>query len=133
MSRVAFILAHPAERAEAADLCRSAPAGTYVEFRESKRTDAQNRKLWPMLGQIARQVKWPDENGIYLSSEDWKLMALDALGHELRMVPNLNKNGYVNLGRSSSRLTKQEFADLIELLYAIGAKYGVKFREQPDV
>lgn len=128
MSRVAFILAHPQERAEAADLCRRAPAGTYVEFRESKRTDDQNRKLWPMLSEIAQQVEWPPGTGMKLSAEDWKLIALDGLGHEMRLVPNINQNGLIQLGRSSSKLTKAEFSDLIELLYMIGAKYGVQFR-----
>jgi len=134
MSRVAFVLGHPAERAEAADLCRTAPEGTYVEFKDEARTrtELQNKKMWPMLSEISKQVTWPPypQNGVQLSPEDWKLILLDALGHEMRLVPNANMNGFVNLGRSSSALKVKEFSDLIELIYAFGAKHNVQFRER---
>lgn len=133
MSRISFILADPKSRDEAEQLCRSAKAGTYVEFieDEDKRTEAQNRKMWPMLSEIAKQVSWPPypQNGIQLSADDWKHIMLDALGHEIRIIPNANLTGFVNLGRSSSRLKKREFIDLIELIYAFGAKHSVKFKE----
>lgn len=134
MSRVAFILADPRARDEAEKLCRTAPTGTYAEFMspDDKRTDAQNRKMWPMLGEIAKQVEWPEGSGIRLSAEDWKLMFLDALGYEMRMVPGIHKRGYVNLGRSSSRLKKREFIDLIEIIYAFGAEHGVRFKEPKE-
>jgi len=131
VSRVAFVLGHPAERAEAADLCRKAKDGTYVEFvdEDDKRSHEQNRKMWPMLTEIAKQIDWPRGSGMKLSANDFKLILLDALGQEMRLVPNANMNGYVNLGRSSSRLTKREFSDLIELIYAFGAQHEVKFRD----
>ena len=46
---------------------------------------------------------------------------LDGLKRELRVVPNLDGTSFVNLGRSSSDLTKQEMSDLIELIAAFGA------------
>ncbi len=131
MSRVSFILADPKSRDEAEQLCRSAKAGTYVEFIEDddKRTEAQNRKMWPMLTEISQQIKWPDANGVWLEPNDYKLMLLEGLGQEMRLVPNIHKTGYVSLGRSSSRLKKREFRDLIELIYWFGAEYGVRFKE----
>jgi hypothetical protein len=131
VNRVAFILADPLSRDEAARLCATAEAGSYVEFigPDDKRTEAQNRKMWPMLTDISNQVAWPPGSNMKLSPEDFKVMFLDALGQEMRLVPNLNMNGYINLGRSSSRLKKREFIDLIELIYAFGAKYGVVWKE----
>lgn len=133
MDRVSFILADPRSRDEAEQLCRSAPAGTYVEFvsEGDKRSDAQNRKMWPMLTEISQQVTWPPypQNGVSISPDDWKLVMLDALGCEVRLIPNANLTGFVNLGRSSSRLKKREFIQLIEIIYAFGARYNVKFRE----
>ena len=85
-----------------------------------------------MLSEVASQVEWPQGSGMKLSSEDWKLMFLDALGYEMRMVPGIHMRGYVNLGRSSSRLTVKEFTDLIEIIYEFGARNGVKFHE-PEV
>ena len=46
-------------------------------------------------------------------------------------MPNLEGNGFVNLGRSSSDLTKSEMSDLIELIMAFGANHSVVFRDQP--
>lgn len=132
MSRVSFVLFDHRSREDAACLCETAPKGTYVEFRESKRTDEQNRKMWPMLTEVARQVEWPEGSGMKLTAEDWKLVFLDALGYEMRMVPGISKRGYVNLGRSSSKLTKAEFSDLIEIIYAFGSEHGVRFREPAE-
>lgn len=135
MSRIAFILSDPLSRHEAAELCRTAETGTYVEFLspEDKRTEAQNRKMWPMLSEISKQIRWPDERGVKLEPNDYKLMLLDGLGHEMRLVPNIRKTGFINLGRSSSALKVKEFSDLIELIYAFGAEYGVKFKERQTV
>jgi hypothetical protein len=86
----------------------------------------QNARMWAMLTDVAQQVPW---HGIRLAPDDWKLMFLDALKREIRMVPNLDGNGFVNLGRSSSDLSKSEMGDLMELIAAFGAKHGVKFQE----
>lgn len=93
------------------------------------RTDDQNRKLWPMLEDVSRQVT---HHGVSLSKEDWKLIFMDGLNREMRIVPNLDGDGFVNLGRSSSRLSKAEFSDLIELIYAYGAKHGVVWTDPSD-
>jgi hypothetical protein len=62
-------------------------------------------------------------------ADDWKLLFLDSLKRELRMVPNLDGNGFVNLGRSSSDLSKGEMADLITIIEQFGANHGVVFHE----
>jgi hypothetical protein len=135
MNRYAIVLFDAEGRDEAARLCMSAPDGTYVEFKSEAqtRTERQNKKMWPMLTDISRQVTWPPypQNGVALSPDDWKLILLDALGHEMRLVPNANMNGFVNLGRSSRALKVREFSDLIELIYAFGARNNVRWREPP--
>lgn len=126
MSRAVVILGLQSERKRAADWCMTAPAGTVVEFKESKRTTEQNSRLWAMLTDVARQVPW---HGVRLTPEDYKLLFMDALNQEMRLVPNLNNNGFTNLGRSSSKLTKAEFGDLMTLIEEFGARHGVKFRD----
>lgn len=64
-----------------------------------------------------------------LSPDDWKLIFMDALNQEMRLVPNLNGNGFINLGRSSSRLTKSEMSDLQELIAEFGARNEVEFAD----
>lgn len=127
MSRHLLVLQTSAERARATHYVAKAPAGTRVEFKAPKRTLPQNDMMWSMLSDIARQLPW---HGLKLTAEDWKLVFLDALKREVRMVPNLDGNGFVNLGRSSSDLSKDEFSQLIELIREFGARHGVAFIDE---
>ncbi len=127
MSRAMIIIRGERDRQKAASWSMNAPYGTRIEFKESKRSIPQNSKLWAMLSDIAAQVTW---HGIRLSPDDFKLLLMDALKREVRMVPNVDGNGMVNLGRSSSDLSKAEFADLLELVAMFGAKHGVKFSDE---
>lgn len=129
MSRALLILNSTADRVKASEWIAKAPPGTRVEFKRAKRTMPQNDRMWAMLTDVSRQVT---HHGIKLSPDDWKLVFLDALKRETRMVPNIDDNGFVNLGRSSSDLSKDEMTDLIEIIFAFGAKHGVVFQEPSD-
>jgi len=113
-------------RQRAASWAHKAPAGTRVEFKASKRSLPQNDRMWAMLTEVARQVPW---HGLVLKPDDWKLIFLDALKREVRAVPNLDGTGFVNVGRSSSDLSKAEMSDLMELIGAFGAERGVVFHD----
>ena len=126
MSRYLVTLKSGADRQRAARFIAAAPFGTRVEFKATKRTIPQNDKMWAALTDVATQLKW---NGQRLHAEDWKYIFLDALKRELRIVPNLDGTGFVNLGRSSSDLSKGEMSDLIELINEFGAKHGVIFHD----
>jgi hypothetical protein len=126
VSRATLILSRTSVRDRAINWCRIAPPGTRVEFKAPKRTLPQNARFWAMLTDVAQQLPW---HGIKLSPDDWKLVFLDALKREVRMVPNIDGNGFVNLGRSSSDLSKEEMGDLMELIAEFGARHGVKFHE----
>ena len=129
MSRAVLILHRQTDRDRAAAWVRSAPWGTRITFQEAKRSTDQNAKMWAMLTEVARQVKW---HGQRLSADDWKLVFLAALKAELRIVPNLDGTGFVQLGRSSSDLSVSEMADLIDLIAAFGARQGVVFADQME-
>ena len=100
------------------------PTGSRVEFKAAKRSLSQNSLLWALLTDVSVQLKW---HGQHLTAADWKLIFMDGLKRELRIVPNIEGNGFVNLGRSSSDLSKQEMSDLLELIRMFGAKHGVTF------
>jgi hypothetical protein len=129
MSRHLITMSNRVERQRALHYVAKAPFGTRIEFKAAKRSLPQNDFMWSMLTDIARELPW---HGVKLTPDDWKLMFLDALKRELRMVPNLDNTGFVNLGRSSSDLSKQEMGDLITLIQAFGAKHGIKFIDQRD-
>ena len=128
MSRALITLHGVADRERARALLAKAPTGTRVEFKAAKRSLPQNDFMWSMLTDLARELPW---HGVKLTPDDWKLMFLDALKRELRIVPNLDGNGFVNLSRSSSDLSKAEMGDLITLIEAWGLQHGVVFSD-PD-
>lgn len=129
MAQAQITLSEPRDRERAAKWIAQAPPGTRVIFKESRRTTAANDKLWAMLTEVATQLGW---HGQKLSPDSWKLLFLDALNSEMNLVPNIDGNGFVNLGRSSSNLTKADFSALLELIAAFGAQHGVVFRE-PEI
>lgn len=44
------------------------------------------------------------------------------------VVPGID-GGFVVLGKATSSMSKREFAELVELIYAFGAERGVRFTE----
>lgn len=124
MSRRLFVISDENIRKRAFQFLASLPLGYRVLFQEQKRSTIQSDKMWAMLGDIEDQKLW---HGQKLSDEDWKLLFMAGLNQELRIVPNLNGNGFVNLGRSSSKLSVREMMDLITLIQAWGDQNGVKF------
>jgi hypothetical protein len=130
VSRAALAIYTDSDRSKVASWAAQAPKGTRVEFKAPRRSIPQNARMWAMLTDVAVSVQW---HGLKLTPDDWKLMFLDALKREVRMVPNLDGNGMVNLGRSSSDLSKAEMGDLMEIIAAFGASHGVVFHEDREV
>lgn len=126
MSRATYIVGTEAERARLLDHIKRAPLGFRVECKRSKRSTPQNDRMWAMLTDISRQLVW---HGVRMEPEDWKLVFMAGLNQELRMVPNIEGNGHVQLGRSSSKLTKEEMSDLMALIEAFAAKHEVTLHD----
>lgn len=129
MSRALVIIKSTADRNLIARWAQNVEFGTRVEFKAAKRSLPQNARFYAMLTDISTQVLW---HGMKLNVQDWKMIFLNALKRELRLVPNLEGNGFVNLGTSSSDLSKEEMTDAIELLFKFGAEHGVKFQDEAE-
>jgi hypothetical protein len=130
MSRVVRVLYSNSDREQIAKWAMSAPPGTRVEMKAPRRSVPQNDRMWAMLTDLARQLPY---HGIKLTADDWKLIFLDALKREVRMVPNIEGTGFVSLGRSSSDLSKDEMGDLLTLIEAFGVGHGVVFHDGQEV
>ena|SRR6478735_8003525 len=126
MGRALLVLSNEQVRAKALHWIKKAPEGTRVTFQGPQRSLDANDKLWACLTDISEQVKY---HGLSLKPEDFKAIFMDALRRECRMVPNIDNNGFVSLERSSSKLSKQEFSELLEIVLAWGAKEGVVFHD----
>jgi hypothetical protein len=118
-----FVLSHQQARQNALRAVAEAPEGYEVRISEKKRSLDQNAHLWAILTDISQQVDW---YGQKLSPEDWKHVLTAGLKREQRMAPGIN-GGWVVLGVSTSKMTKGEFSELLELAYAFGAEKGVHF------
>lgn len=95
-----------------------------VEVKPLTRTVDQNAKLLAALTDISEQVNW---HGNKLSNEDWKHIFSAALSQQ-RVVPNIDGNGFVVLGKSTSKMSVAEMSDMIELIQASGVQHSVNFK-----
>lgn len=103
-----------------------APDGYRVTFAAPKRSDEQNRRMWAMLSEVAAQVEYYGEK---MTAEEWKDVFTAALKKEMRVVPALDGKGIVQIGLRTSKMSKAELSDLMELMAAYGAVHGVRFND----
>lgn len=121
-----YKLVHAEARRRAAADCMDAPSGYVVTVAEPTRSLDANAKLWAMLADVSRQVDW---YGRKLNAESWKHLFTSSL-KRMDVVPNLDGTGFVALGLSTSKMTKSEFSELIELIQAFAADKGVRFEDE---
>jgi len=126
MSRALTTLRTDDDRAKASLWIAKAPVGTRVEFKAPRRSIPQNDRLWAHLTDIANQAHW---HGKKYSPNRWKMLFLDALKDEFEVVPNLAGTGIVDIGRSSSDLSKEEMSGLLAIIEAWCAQNGVTLRD----
>ena len=125
-----FNLVHDQARANAIKAVQSAPHGYQVIIKEAKRTTAQSDHMWSLLTDISKQLVW---DGEWLDKDDWRDMMMSVLKYELRTVRAPYNRGRITIGRRSSKLTKAEMSDLIEIIFKFGAEHGVKFYDERAV
>lgn len=118
-----FVLAHAEARRRAVEAVQRAAEGMVVRISPATRSLEQNAALWAMLGDVAAQVVW---HGRKLDAESWKHIFTSSLKRQ-DVVPNLDGTGFVVLGQSTSKMTKAEMSDLLELIAAFGAQHDVKW------
>jgi len=118
-----IILRTRQDRGRAVRWIETAPDGTVVEFKQKGRSNDQNAAMWSVLTQINRQR--PVHNGVKMSAVLWKAVFMQALGAELVMLPTLEGGGLFPFGHRSSKLTKDEMSNLIELMLAWAATEGL--------
>lgn len=114
-------LVHSEARRRAVQAVLDAPEGHVVTIKPPTRSLEQNAALWAMLGDVASQVVW---HGRRLDAESWKHIFTSSLKRQ-DVVPNLDGTGFVVLGQSTSKMTKSEMSDLLELIQAFGAQHNV--------
>jgi len=126
----AFVIRDEHIRLNALRVVRELPTRPLYEIKireiKSIRTLEQNAKMWAMLTDISRQVKWYGE---WLTPENWKDMITAALNRQ-KVVPGI-EGGFVALGSRTSKMSIREMIDVIEFAYAFGSgpEHLVKWSE----
>jgi hypothetical protein len=117
-----YVLAHDQARQRAQKAVKDAPDGYVVKITEPTRNLEQNALLWTLLEKVSKTVVW---HGQKLNADDWKNIFSASL-KKTRVVPGID-GGFVVCGQSTSKMSKRDFSELCELIFAFGAQNGVDF------
>jgi len=124
-SRTIFLIGE-SQRDYAKRSIDEAPADYVCKITKVTRSDKQNRKLWAMIRDIQEQVPETATR----SADDVKCQFLNTLGVEMRYLPTLDGGGVFPTGMRSSQLNKEQFAALIELIFAWGARHEIRWSKE---
>ena len=117
-----FFLINPQVKQNAMQAIKMASNDMICEIKKKTRSLEQNAKMWAMLAEVSDQVNW---YGNKLTSDEWKDVFSASLKSQ-KVVPGID-GGFVVCGQRTSKMTKSEMAELIELMMAFGVERGVKF------
>ena len=119
-----FFLINPQVKQNAMQAIKMASEDMICEIKKKTRSLEQNAKMWAMLAEVSDQINW---YGNKLTSDEWKDVFSASLKSQ-KVVPGID-GGFVVCGQRTSKMTKSEMAELIELMMAFGAERGVKFSD----
>jgi len=122
------ILWSPQARTQAHRLIDATPLDAVVTVKPPKRTLDQNAKMHAMLTDIS--LAGPDlgAGAILQPPDDWKCAFMRGLQYEMRTAIGIDGEPF-DIGYRSSRMTKEQMSDMIELMYNFGAKYDIQWKE----
>jgi len=119
-----FFLINSQVKQNAMQAIKMASEDMICEIKKITRSLEQNAKMWAMLAEVSDQVNW---YGNKLTSDEWKDVFSASLKSQ-KVVPGID-GGFVVCGQRTSKMTKSEMTELIELMMAFGAERGVKFSD----
>ena len=128
MSKRILKLTGDIARRAACGYINQAPDGYICTIAEPTRNLEQNALMWALLTDLSNQTDW---HGVKLSPDEFKDL-LSAGLVKSKVVPNIEGNGFVVLGQRTSKMSKREMGDLIELITAFGIERGVVFGDEPQ-
>ena len=97
-----------------------------IKLSHETRGDTQNRLLWALLACFAEQHQY---GGKLRSAEEWKIILISAYKFDPAGIVIGINGEVVNLNYSTSGLNKSQFSEFIELIYAQGSEWGIKWSD----
>jgi NinB protein len=113
------------DRTFAHRLVDAAPMGSVMAISKPKRTNDQNSLMWALLSEVSAAKP----EGRELTPDIWKAVFMHSLDHAQRFEMALDGKGMVPVGFRSSRLTKAQLSDLIEVIHEYAARHGIQFKD----
>jgi len=97
-----------------------------LECKQEQRSNAENRLLHALIGEIAKQIEWA---GKKQDAETWKRLLVAAWSREqglsVEILPAIDGHGVDIVPVRTSKLTRSECADLITYVQAWAASHGI--------
>lgn len=91
---------------------------------EEARSLPQNGRQWAMYADIANQLEW---HGQKLTKEDWKVLLCNEWKPQ-SIIPAIG-GGFCVINAKTSKASKEDMSNLIEIVFAFGSQYGVRWSE----
>lgn len=113
------------QRTLAQRMIEAAPVDAVVRIAPKGRSLDQNALLWALLSDVSREKPL----GRMHTPEVWKTLFCHACGHAVQFEMGLNGQPFPT-GFSSSKLTKDQFSDLLEFVLSYAAENGVTLRDE---
>ena len=114
----------PSQRQAAHAMIEGAPPGWSCLIEPPARSLPQNRKLWAIIGDLARAKA----GGHDYTPDLWKDALMQALGFDIAYVQGLDGVPFA-AGFSTKRLSAQQFSELIEFALERGTAWGVEWSD----
>lgn len=103
-----------------------APSGSVLKIAAPKRTLDQNALMWALLTEISAAKP----EGRTLTPDVWKSLFLHSLDYTQRFEQALDGKGMVPVGFRTSKLSKQQMSDLLEVIHEYAARHRITFQAQ---
>lgn len=123
--RTPVILNGRSQRTYATQLVNEAEPGSIVTIAKPSRSTAQNKKLWAMLGDIARCAP----EGLQWTQDTWKAAFMSYCGHQVQFCHGIDGGQPFPIGFRSSHLNVAQCAELITCIQEYGDRHGVDWTD----
>jgi len=94
------------------------------------RTIEQNDKLWAMLTDLSKKITYYGKKRTTAAWKDIVTVAWQA--ETVELVPSFDNTKLIAVGLSTSDLGVKAFAEVVEVIYMMGADFGIEWSKKSN-
>lgn len=103
-----------------------APDGWLLRLEPATSSKLQKAKMWATLGDIAKQAR---HEGRSFSADDWKILFMHALEHEVRFMTGLSGEPFP-VGFRSKHMSSRQMSELIDFIQCWAAQNNITLHDR---